>query len=323
MKSITQILVLLFLHFGLFAQSAKVYHELGVEKAAKRDYLGAIKEYDKAIKADTMLLEAWSDRAAAKFAIKDYKGSILDYTYIIIKNPKDENAIFNHAVCWAAMKRNTDAIISINHLLEINPNSGSAYLFRAQMQYSLGIKDTACMDFQKAYDLHEPGAGYFLNAICKRKDVIREDLVFPWNEEENWVGVTRENNEKQLFREFVKKGESMESFTVASTEVIYKEIKVPLKSFMQKIIQENKKICPDSHITLVKDDSLGPNPFIIFFIECPGYNNSSKSQSQLVKIINGKVNTYLMAILSPDAKLSDGFLAQWLKFLQMGKIEER
>ena len=307
----------------LHSQTANEYHQRGIDKASKRDYTGAIVEYNKAILLDSTLMDAWSDRAAAEFATKDYRSSILDYSHILFKNPKDENAIYNNAVCWAAMKKRRAAVISIDHLLAINPQSGSGWLFRAQMEQSMGVTDTACMDFQKAYDLHEATAGQYLEAICKRKDVIREDYVLPWKEADGWVGVTRQNDEKELFREIVKKGETLENFSEAATEVIYKEKGIPLKEFRDRIVKENRKICSSAHFTMVKYDSTSNVPSIVFYIECAGYNNSPKPQSQLVKIVSGKVNTYLIAVLSSTPELSDDFLTRWLAFLHKGQIEER
>ena len=320
---LTAIVVFCFICPGLHGQTAKEYHQRGVDKASKRDYTGAIIEYNKAILLDSTLMDAWSDRAAAEFAAKDYHSSLLDYSHILFKNPKDENAIYNNAVCWAALKKRRLAVKSIDHLLAINPQSGNGWLFRAQMEQSMGVTDTACMDFQKAYDLHEPTAGQYLEAICKRKDVIREDYILPWNEADGWVGVTRQNNETQLFREIVKKGETMESFSEAATEVIYKEKGIPLKEFKDRIVKENKKICSSAHFTMVKYDSTSNVPSIVFYIECAGYNNSPKPQSQLVKIVSGKVNTYLIAVLSSTPELSDDFLTRWLAFLHKGQIEER
>ena len=46
----------------------------GLEKAEKGDYKGAIQDYTAAIKADTFMAEAYSNRAAAKLKLRDIKG---------------------------------------------------------------------------------------------------------------------------------------------------------------------------------------------------------------------------------------------------------
>ena len=326
MKAIKIIFIsslLLCLQGKVYGQSAEEFHQMGIKKASNRNFNGAMLDYNKAVEKDSMLLQARSDRAAAEFALKDFTAALADYTYIIKKDPKDENAIYNHAVCRAALNNRKGAVASIDHLIALNPNSGAAWLFRAQMQQSMGNTDTACKDFQKAYDLRERTAGQFLQSICGRKDVLREDYLLPWDSAAGWRGVVRENNEKEVTREILMKGESMENFKVAAAEVIYKEKAVPLRTFMQKMINENKRICPGGKFEVLEYDTSTPYPYIIFTLECPKYTNSPKPQSQLIKVIQGKVNTYLIAIISSSPGLTREFINNWYAFLKLGKIEER
>lgn len=320
----TAIIVLLFFPAILFGQTAKESYQKGVELASEGKFEEAIAEYSKSIKKDSSFADVYSERASAYFALKDYRRALYDYTYAIIKNPKDANAIFNHAVCKAALTDRKGAIIDLDHLLQLTPEYGSGWLLRAQLKYSLKDSLGAQIDFRKAYELREPGAAKYLKDLYKAKDVLEEDYSLPWDSANGWKGYTRMNDEKQVFREILKKGENINGFTEAGTELIYKNMAGgSIQSLVDRIKRENTRVCPNAKITMVEYDSLASNPHILFAVECPKYSNTGKSQSQLIKVIKGNINIYLIAILSDKAEMSEDFINRWIPFLKQGRIEER
>ncbi len=57
---------------------AEEYYDSGIEKANSRDYQGAIKEFDKAIKLNPKLADAYYNRGLAKIELDQKDSGCLD-----------------------------------------------------------------------------------------------------------------------------------------------------------------------------------------------------------------------------------------------------
>lgn len=59
----------------VFGQTSSEYLQYGISKHEKQDFKGAIKDYNKAIKADKKNKDAYYNRGTCKLALKDLKSA--------------------------------------------------------------------------------------------------------------------------------------------------------------------------------------------------------------------------------------------------------
>jgi tetratricopeptide (TPR) repeat protein len=60
-----------------FGQTAQEWYNQGNEKSNSQDFVGSIKDYDKAIKLEPKNTDAYYNRGSSKMYLKDYKGALL------------------------------------------------------------------------------------------------------------------------------------------------------------------------------------------------------------------------------------------------------
>ncbi len=85
--------------FNSFGQSDKDYYLRGLAKANKeKDYIGAIMEYNRAIKLNPNLKGVFFARAISKNELEDYRGAISDYNKDIEITPQNPGAYFNRGI---------------------------------------------------------------------------------------------------------------------------------------------------------------------------------------------------------------------------------
>ena len=84
--------------------SSKDFFKRANQKDGYRDYIGAIKDYDQAIKLNPKFANAYLNRGYVKYKIKDYNGAIDDYNHAISLKPKNEKAYYARANAKYAQK---------------------------------------------------------------------------------------------------------------------------------------------------------------------------------------------------------------------------
>ena len=79
-------------------EAAEKYFKLGLEKYDKKDYQGAIADFDKAIEINPKYADAYNNRGNAKNQLKQYQEAIADYNKAIELNPKNVQAYNNRGL---------------------------------------------------------------------------------------------------------------------------------------------------------------------------------------------------------------------------------
>src|SRR5215470_18659458 len=74
-------------------------HEAGKPKEA-------IREYDRAIKANPKLSDAYFNRGNAYYDLGEDQQAIKDYSQVLRLNPKDAEALYNRANAYRRLKKN-------------------------------------------------------------------------------------------------------------------------------------------------------------------------------------------------------------------------
>jgi len=145
--------------------------EAAKEKAAAKDWDGAIAEYDHALKLDEACAAAWLGRGSAKHSKRDYDGALADYTQAIAVDPAQGLAYFNRGSIRAWQKDHAGAVEDFTAAIELHPNWAAAYVKRGDSRRQLVDYAGAAQDYQQAAELDPKNATAYLNSAAVREDM--------------------------------------------------------------------------------------------------------------------------------------------------------
>ncbi|HEY8400506.1 MAG TPA: tetratricopeptide repeat protein [Cytophagaceae bacterium] len=180
---------------------AKELIQKGIEKFENEDFLGAILEFNKAIKKDTSYAEAYYYRAYAKYELEDYKGAIKDAIIAVQKNPSNPDysflcgmirektgqpeeaykyykqattidadffqAYMEMARIKIASKEPVSAIEHLSEAIRVNTESALAFALRGELYLQQNKNQQACNDLNQSLRL-----GYSLQYDKKVQELV-------------------------------------------------------------------------------------------------------------------------------------------------------
>lgn len=88
-----------------------------------------------------------------KYQRRDYRGAILDFNQAILQNPNDANIYFNRGLVLYEIGDELGALWDFDDTLLRNPRHARAYFHRAGLRLSLGYRSGAMQDLQLAAKL--------------------------------------------------------------------------------------------------------------------------------------------------------------------------
>jgi tetratricopeptide (TPR) repeat protein len=98
----------------------------GNRKMNERDFIGAIRDFNRLIRSNPNKVEAYVARAQAKFYMSDYDAARQDAQKAVELKPNMEDAHFMLGEISLAQQKYADALPEFNKAFEINPNNGEA-----------------------------------------------------------------------------------------------------------------------------------------------------------------------------------------------------
>ncbi len=112
----------------------------------------------------------FSKRAGNKMDKKDYSGAISDYNRAIGINPNYEMLFYNRGTAKVYLDQNRDAIEDFNKAIKMNPEYKAAYINRALAKATIEDYTGAIADFTKVVELDPTYvSGYYEIGNLKRK----------------------------------------------------------------------------------------------------------------------------------------------------------
>ncbi|MBL7844383.1 MAG: tetratricopeptide repeat protein [Cyclobacteriaceae bacterium] len=126
------------------------YLERAYYRLLRKDYAGALADYNQAIKLDRANPEIWLNRGMAKEKLHDLAGAYRDYTEAIELDEGFVKAWVNRGNILATQKKYTEAIEDYSAAITYQPGYGVAYYNRAIAYYRLNKMEEACDDLKKA-----------------------------------------------------------------------------------------------------------------------------------------------------------------------------
>lgn len=92
-------------------------------------------------------------RGQDKFHKRDYRGAILDFNQAIVQNPNDANIYFNRGLVLYELGDELGALWDFDDTLLRNPRHARAYFHRAGLRLTLGYRSGAMQDLRLAAKL--------------------------------------------------------------------------------------------------------------------------------------------------------------------------
>lgn len=200
MKSLAKYLILLISFAFPLASYAQINAEqvitIGKNVLSMDDYMLAIQYFNQAIKAKPYLAEPYFLRGLAKMSLDDYKGAEIDCTEALKRNkfkteayklrgfarqqlgldslaiedynqglkhdPTDKYFLFYKGVALTSMKKNDEALQTMNNLLRLYPRFEEGYAARASLNLQRQDTIAALEDVEKAIKLNRSMVNPFL-----------------------------------------------------------------------------------------------------------------------------------------------------------------
>ena len=94
------------------------YFISGTVKFKQKNYIGAIKDFDKAIRLKPDYITAYNSRGLAKHEIADFSGALLDFRKAIELQPFLSVLHYNKGLTLQAMGNYLDAIVTFGNPLD-------------------------------------------------------------------------------------------------------------------------------------------------------------------------------------------------------------
>lgn len=243
-----------------YSQNVNKYIEKGKQKLDKKDYEGALKEFNKAIELDSTFSESYYYRASVLFDTERFE----------------------------------DVIKDLNKSILLNPNFTQALILRGKCNIKIENKEKACADFSKAKQLGDSIADKYLKEyFCELSIQKGENLILDFPESENWK-ITYQNFEKDqniiLLRH---SNETLENWTEQAGMASSKGITgVNLVEEMEVFYQQQLKISPKAKFTFINKDLTSKHPWIMFSIESIYNEDCNCNESKICYFIQGKQSFY-------------------------------
>ncbi|MEB3282207.1 MAG: tetratricopeptide repeat protein [Lyngbya sp.] len=135
-------------------------------------YTEALKSYEKALEINSKKYEAWYNRGNVLVKLKRYSEALESYDRALSIQPKDDEAWHNRGVLLRKFKRYNEALDSYDKALEIQPNKYETWHNRGNVLGKLKRYSEAIISYDRAITIDAGKREVWLNravALCKLK----------------------------------------------------------------------------------------------------------------------------------------------------------
>ena len=147
---------------------SKDFFDQGLAKFTEKDYKGAIRDFDEAIRLKPDDAAAYNSRGSAKSNLGDKQGAIKDFDEAIRLKPDYADAYWFRGAAKLNLGDNQGAIKDFDEAIRLKPDYADAYWFRGAAKLNLGDKQGAVKDFDEAIRLKPDDAlAYWFRGLAK------------------------------------------------------------------------------------------------------------------------------------------------------------
>ena len=151
---------------------AEISYNKAMDKVLRKDYAGAIADFDEVIKLDSLFIEAWENRGVTKYYLHDYEGAIRDYDRALEINPYDGNTLVRRGWAKFDSRMHREAIADFTKAIESVSHDPRYYNARGEARYKLQDYAGAMADLNMVIDTWYSGKiakseAYFWRGMVK------------------------------------------------------------------------------------------------------------------------------------------------------------
>lgn len=145
----------------------------------------------------------------------------------------------------------------------------------------------------------------------------KESLKISWPGEYKWkVGADQQVKNSRMI-ELIPGNETLNNWTIMGTMLSMQGTKnVPMNTAVKTMFDKIKGNSPKARLVIIERGDKSKNPWIIFKIESPYFNNSNTPESDMYYIIQGKTSLYTNFVAIKQASLGPLFIEKWAKIFK-------
>jgi hypothetical protein len=149
----------------------------------------------------------------------------------------------------------------------------------------------------------------------------KENLKINWPGEYKWkVGADQQVKNSRMI-ELIPGNETLNNWSIIGTMVSMQGVKnVPMNTAVKMTFDKMKGNSPKARLVVIERGDAAKNPWILFKIESPYFNNSKTPESQMYYIIQGKTSLYSNFVAVKQDHLGPLFVEKWAKIFKNSSL---
>jgi tetratricopeptide (TPR) repeat protein len=145
------------------SNDANFYRERGVAAYRSGDFLGAIGNFDEAIRLNPNDAQSYNIRGNVWDELGIYERALADYDEAIRIDPNNPAVFHDRAILWYRKGALDEALVDLDRAIRFSFADANIYCDRGLVWYQKGHHDRAIADFNKAIKLDPSFAAAYLN----------------------------------------------------------------------------------------------------------------------------------------------------------------
>lgn len=150
-------------------QRVNELHQQGLIKLQKRDNVGALENYNRAIRLDPNNHQLYKNRGIVMAQLGSLKAAIANFHKALKLEPKDAQIYHNLGAAYAELGKLNQAIALFSQALKFNPQDSQIYYNLGVVRFKAGDPQRAIANYAQAIKLHPTKIeAYYSRGIARR-----------------------------------------------------------------------------------------------------------------------------------------------------------